>query len=357
MSDIGWKTGFEIELLAPAGKSRRDLAQAIAQKAGGHAKRCFYPQSEPSVVEGTPVFENLILGFNAYDLKGDLIATCVDDLTIRHDLDQMRESLADWYRIVSDDARLLRLVMAQCDPDADRQSVLLPVADLFGTDLVEEDDLVRLADSMSAPIALAASLPGERERPCELITPPIEVNHRERLQSLLIAAEDLGFTVPVEAAVHVHFDAQRLCNAQVFSHLVQALSRHGPQLRRLVSTNPNCVRLAPVPTWLTKVTKTEAFQRMEWGDACALLKENKLSKYCDYNFLNLVHAFPGKNTFEVRIFPGSMDAAQIVEFASLFEAILNWCIDAPSGSKPERRLKHFIAALPLSADSKQKWLR
>ena len=63
MTGTIWKTGFEIELLAPRGKTRADLAHALAEKHGGAVKRVFYPQSEPSLAPGVQVFENLILGF------------------------------------------------------------------------------------------------------------------------------------------------------------------------------------------------------------------------------------------------------------------------------------------------------
>jgi hypothetical protein len=77
-----WKKGFEIELLAPKGSSRRDLADRIAEHVDGRVRTCFYPQSEPSLVPNLPVFENLILGFDVLDTQGERVALIVDDLTI-----------------------------------------------------------------------------------------------------------------------------------------------------------------------------------------------------------------------------------------------------------------------------------
>jgi Putative amidoligase enzyme len=356
--DLKWKAGFEIELLAPSGSSRRDLAVAIARRAGGDVTRCFYPQSEPSKVPGTPVFENLILGFEARNDCGDVVATCVDDLTIRADLDRRKPGLAGWYRIVSDDARLLRLIMAQCDPAADLETVLQPVADLFGTTLTREsDDIVRLADRMSSPIAMAVSLPGERERPCELITPPIADDHLARLESCLAPARELGFVVPKEAAVHIHYDAAALRHPAVFARLVDVVSMHGSNLRRLVGTNPHCIRIGSIPDWLPRLTETGRFRSLDWSEARELLRSGKLTKYCDFNFLNVVHDVPGKSTFEVRILPGSIDAAFIVEQAGLFEAILNWCVGSSPEARPDTRLERFIADLSLPGEQKTKWLK
>ncbi len=357
MTTLNWKTGFEIELLAPAGMSRRDLAAAIAKGAGGRVRRCFYPQSEPSLVPGTPVFENLILGFDAFDAAGTLIARCVDDLTIRADLNRKAPGRDGWYRIVSDDARLLRLIMEQCDPDADQASVMLPVAELFGTGLQnDEPGLFRLADAMNAPVAMAASLPGERERPCELITPPLSDNHNERLAALLAPAHHMGFTVPNEAAVHVHFDAVPLKRADVLARLVKVIDLHGESLRRLVGTNPNCIRLGPLPDGLVDLVQTAGFRDLDWDKACALVRDTGLTKYADFNLLNFIQDIPGKPTFEVRILPGSMDASVITGQAGLFEAILNWCVRAPDDASPSAGFGAFVRSLDLPHEDKDAWL-
>jgi hypothetical protein len=87
--------GFEIELLAPPGSSRRDLAEVIAVRAGGQVQRIFYPQSELSTVPGIPIFENLTLGFDALDAEGALAARCTDDLTIMVDLDREKNQNQD----------------------------------------------------------------------------------------------------------------------------------------------------------------------------------------------------------------------------------------------------------------------
>ncbi|MCF7993581.1 MAG: amidoligase family protein [Chromatiaceae bacterium] len=345
MTTLNWKIGFEIELLAPKGKSRQDLAEALAIKYGGYSKRCFYPQSEPSVVPGKPVFENLILGFDVYNSDNQLIVKCVDDLTIRQDLDKNAQSRTGWYRILSDDPRLLRLIAAQCDPEDSKESVLDPIARLFNTIPKIEEDVVRVADVMSSPIALVASLPGERERPCELITPPFESEHYRRLEGLLDTAVDLGFSIPHEAAIHMHFDAEKLCDTHAFSRLIQVLRHYGAQLRQVVGTNPNCTRLGKLPAWLFKATKTSTFKNVHWPEAREQLRGRGLTKYCDFNIMNFVYQLPGKPTFEVRIFPGSLDSRKIIEDAHLFETILNWCVTAPREIKFPKSLEQFMGLI------------
>ncbi|MEC9343497.1 MAG: amidoligase family protein, partial [Pseudomonadota bacterium] len=274
MNAIQWKTGFEIELLAPRGASRRDLAMALAQSAGGTVRRCFYPQSEPSLVPGQPVFENLILGFDCFDASGDRIARCVDDLTIRADLDRTAPPVPGWYRIVSDDSRILRLIMAQCDAELPVAEVLAPIAALFGTELhVEQDGIVRLVDETRASLALASGLPGERERPCEVITPAMSAGHFDYLDSILSHVRRLDFAIPLEAATHVHFDAQVLRDTRVFADLVNIVATHGESLRVLMETNPRCMRIAPPPADLVRLAATERFRQAPWEEVLPALRK------------------------------------------------------------------------------------
>ncbi len=358
MVDLNWKSGFEIELLAPRGKSRLDLATAIAESHGGTVRRCFYPQSEPSLVPGKQVFENLILGFECRDSQGNVLAKCVDDLTIRANLDRKAAPVPGWYRIVSDDPRLLRLIMAQCDAEADANEVLAPLARLFGTEPIhEKDGIVRLVDAMRAPVALLSGLPGERHRPCELITPPLERGHLAYLERVLAIARELGFTLPLEAATHVHFDAARLRSPAAFAALVQIVSSLGAELRALMAANANCTRLGPVPQELVNLVSQPGFAAGSWEQALGRLRAIELSKYCDFNFLNIVHDTPGKSTFEVRILPGMMEARDIVESAAFFEAILTWCVERRPDQPLPGDLRTLIESLTIEEELRGKLLQ
>jgi hypothetical protein len=330
-----WKSGFEIELLAPAGLSRADLAEAIAARGQGRVAKGFYPQSEPSLAPGIPVFENLILSFEALDSDEKRIALCVDDLTIKADLNRNAPQKPGWLRLLSNDARLLALATRHCSPDAPLSTVLEPLAELFGTSVQTDDSgLFKVLDSGGRPVAMAAGLPGERERPCEIITAPLTDNRNAVLEFVLGEAIRLGFTIPEEAAVHVHFDAEKLCSGHVLSRLIGLLHIHGAYLRHHVRTNPACVRLGPVADNLVELAKSERFVSASWEDARKMLISCKPTKYCDFNFSNIAYQTPDKHTFEVRIFPGSMDAGQIAGFADLFTGILEWAADPESPDFP-----------------------
>lgn len=197
--------GVEVELMAPPGKSRMDLARAIARSYGAELERFFYPQSEPSLVLGSPVFHNLTLGFRITHREGGWIASCVDDLTLHSDLNREAAPEQGWYRVLSDDERLLRLVANQCRAHESGDQVLTPLANLFGTAAeTGPDGMVRVNDSQGATIAIVAPLPGERERACELVTAPLESHHQQQLDRLLGTARSLGFPQAAVNAARNH---------------------------------------------------------------------------------------------------------------------------------------------------------
>jgi hypothetical protein len=174
-----WTVGFEIELLAPRGRSRLDLAQSVARHHGGAVQRFFHPQSEPSKVAGKPSFENLTPGFEVLDGKGRPIARFVDDMTLLADLDGKAPPLPGWYRIVTDDRRLLRLIMRHCDAAAPIERVLAPIAALFGTQAdIHPSGMVKIVDDRGASVAIAAPLPGAAR--CRARARPISTSTRRR---------------------------------------------------------------------------------------------------------------------------------------------------------------------------------
>lgn len=346
---LTWKIGMEIELMAPPGVTRADLASRVSQRWRGVVRRFFHQQAEPSKAPGLPVFENLTLGFEVQSDNGARLATFVDDLTLQRDLDRNAAPLPGWYRIVADDARILRLVCRHCDAAASLEEVLAPLASLFGTAPERHPSgMVRVVDDQARSVAIAAPLPGERERPCEIVTAPLEFEHERVLSELLSEARALGFTAPAEGATHLHFDAAPLRSAPVIAALVDVLWRHGDALKALVGANANCVRLGRWPDTLHELTRSEAFHALAWPEARAALKQAGLSKFCDYNLLNIASGDAAKHTFEVRVLPTHLTAAPIIKGAALFEALLRGCCGPQRAQLANSAtLNDLIAALPV----------
>lgn len=350
-----WKMGFEIELMAPAGRSRLELAERVARRSGGTVRRFFHPQSEPSAVKGMASFENLTPGFEALDGGGRSLGRFVDDVTLQDGLTKTAAPRPGWFRVVADDARLLRLLIQNCDPDAPLAEAMGTLARLFGTKIEPHaSGMVRVSDDRGVSVAIGAPLPGERERPCEIVTPPLVADHEAALEGLLAEARTLGFTAPLEGATHIHFDAAGLLSAGAIANLVNALNRHGPALKVLVKTNPRCTRLGGWPEGLTALVNGPHFAALGWDKARERLASVGLKKYCDFNLLNIATANTSKHTFEVRILPVYVEARPAIEAAMLFEAILRWCA-APGLRTAPDTLQAWLSVLDLSPETASLW--
>jgi hypothetical protein len=218
--------------------------------------------------------------------------------------------------------------------------------------------MVTVADERGVSVALAAPLPGERERPCEIVTPPFDDNQEGALDFLLGEARAAGFSLPLEGATHIHFDAAPLLSASAIVNLVTALSRHGDALKQLVGTNPNCIRLGNWPDRLTALVATPGFAELDWPAVRKALSTVGLKKYCDFNLLNLATADSAKHTFEVRVLPALLESRPVIEAAEFFAALLHWCIEPPGKvHRTPDNLNELIAVLPIRPLARANWMR
>lgn len=357
---MNWRLGLEVELLAPLGRSRRDLAELVARTQGGSLHRIFHTESEPSAVPGTPVFHNLTLGF---EVRGETIVRCLDDLTLQKDLHRESPPKPGWYRVVSDDLRILRLIKHRANARASLQEVLRPIAELFGTSLVAgPGGMYKVDDDGGLSVAMVAPLPGERERPCELVTSPIDSDHFEYIDKLLGLAKSLNFTAPQEGATHLHFDASRLQNAHTFANLVALLWKFGAVLKRLLKTNPNCSRLGEWSEKLVAVVSHPGFRNLAWPEACQRLASADITKFCDFNIKNAILGRPELNTLEIRILPVHTVAGPIIEAAKLFVKLFEKAMETQI-LEPGEPLKasdeacaELLDTLRVSTDTRAEWL-
>ncbi|SFJ68371.1 amidoligase family protein [Cellulomonas sp. KH9] len=346
MDELSLRTGFEIELLAPAGSDRQDLATVVAERHGGAVHRSFHTDSEPSAVPGVGVFRHLSPAFDVVDARGEPVARLVDDITIEADLAPVPGSHArpghrGWYRLLSDDARLLRLIARHADPAAPLATVLDPVADLFGVRADVFPRAARVNDATGATIAVALPLPTGRERPCEVVTPPLVTGHAHALERLLSPARELGFTVPQEAAVHVHVDGAPFRRPAAFANLVRLFAHWREPLWAALATNRACRRLAPLPDALVAlVERPWADDDAGWAALRAEAHAIGLTKYADVNLTQLVAERRLRDTVEVRILPGRIDGRAIVRDAALVERLLLRCLDPAPLPRPGARALH-----------------
>jgi hypothetical protein len=342
------RIGFEIELLAPRGLSRRTLALDLAERCGGRVQPVWHHDSEPSLVPGLGRFRHLTQGFEVWSESGALVATLVDDVTLLADLDPRQRPVPGWHRVLTDDRRLLRLLARHSDPGGTEATALDATAALWGVEVQQYGEIYRLDDGRGATIALAAPQGSERERPCEIVTPPLTEDHQGELELLLGPARELGFTVPQEAAVHLHFDGAPFRQAASLANVVRLFAHWRETLRSLLDTNPACRRLAPLPAELVLAAEgTPSF-----GELAEAAEVGELTKFFDINLTQLFAEQPIRDTIEVRILPGALEAGSIVQKAVLIERLLDRCEDPePIGLPPadpaaaERELLRIATAL------------
>ncbi|MGI5190412.1 amidoligase family protein [Promicromonospora sp. CA-289599] len=332
------RIGFEIELLAPAGSDRQALADALAARSGGRVHRSFHTDSEPSPVPGVGVFRHLSPAFDVVDSVGAPVGRLVDDITIVSDLaGATTRGHRGWYRVLCDEPRLLRLIERRTDPSAALPDVLAPVAELFGTQVELKGGAARVNDATGATIAVAMPLPAGRERPCEVVTPPITEGHWRHLDDLLAPARALGFTVPAEAAVHLHLDGAAFRRTASFANLVRLFGYWREPLWEALGTNGACRRLAPLPAELLPLVERDG---LSWAELVTAARGVGLTKYADVNLTQLVAPQPVRDTVEVRVLPGALDASDIVPRAALVERLLRRCLDDAPVPGPDGGAAH-----------------
>ena len=323
MMNMKWPIGVECELLAPIGLSRLDLANTIASNHAGSVSMFWHPQVEPSLVPGMKVFHNLTPGFRIVSKEGKHLGDCVGDLTITQQLNRTHPSKEGWFRILSDDLRLLHLIARHASTDRTNLPMILhPIADLFGTNLHHLGNVVRVEGAYQHPVALGAGLPGERERVTEVVSGIITTDYEQHLEDLLRPARMLGFTIPLESATHIHFDGSPFENPISFANLAELLNRYRLPLRFLFRTNPNCIRLGTWPEEFLPFLRSDDFSGLTWEEAQIALRDIGLSKFCDCNLRNLVFNTLGKQTIEIRILPGIIESKPILVAAQIIECIL-----------------------------------
>jgi len=316
--------GIEVELLAPQGLTRRDLAQAIAKRIQGSVHCFFHADSEPSKVANKPLFYHLTPAFEVRDAAGKWFVRCVDDITLRDGLNPKIAAKAGWYRIVSDDARLMGLIKQQTRADSSLAESLSAVGRLFDTKPVKnKGNVYRLATLANEPIALAAPMPGERERACEVITAPLPYdNYAKTLALVLQEAKNLGFMLPKEGASHLHFDGEAFASATTLATIMKRLHQQRLPLRQRLNTNLQCTRIGAWSENIMSTINKADFCGLSWQQARQRLASQEVSKYCDFNIRNLVYPHQDKHTFEVRILPSCLDINQFQRWISMLHEIM-----------------------------------
>ncbi|MDP1822685.1 MAG: amidoligase family protein [Archangium sp.] len=303
----GERVGLELELLAPPGKTRFDLARALAKRAGGALRLAFKYHGQGELPDGRPDCQ--LTPTARVLVRGKWFCSVVDDPTIVDELAPTDEKL----RIArTDDVRLAAWIERNCHARFAGPSTPLGMNGAAFASLVktfaakeEEDGFV---DPWGLPLVRWHEVSAERARVCEVVLRPLGRKAlAPTLRRVLKLASSLGFTVPVEAAIHAHFDAAPFRSTRALRRLVLDWTEQRTSLLRVLEPNPRCRKLGPFPPDVVRVAQA-ATDDLPFETLAAGLLLGGLHRAVDLNLLGLVERYPKQPTIEVRCLPGSLDA-------------------------------------------------
>lgn len=285
--------GLELELLAPEGKTRFDLARALTREVGGALRLSWKYHGRGHLPDGRPDCE--LTPAARVMVKGKWFASLVDDPTIVDDLDGTRTERLRVLR--TDDVRLAAWIERRCGHT---------LSELVKSFDAREDEH-GFVDPWGLPLVRWDEADAQRARVCEVVLRPLSKKELgPTLRRVMKLAASRGFTVPSEAAVHAHFDAAPFRSTALLRRLVLGFTEQRERLLRVFEPNPKCRKLGPFPRDVVRVAR-EATDDLEFETVAAAMLLAGLKREADLNLLGLVERFPKQPTLELRCLPGSLE--------------------------------------------------
>jgi hypothetical protein len=317
--------GLELELLAPEDKGRRALAEKLARSLGGRVLFGLKYSSPGRAPDGRPVCE-LSCAYRVVDGKRRTLATLVDDPTIA--VNSGRASVGSEWAGLADDVRLALLCERLCWSEDDApESIYAPLARTFDGEVergAERGSWGQVVDALGHPLVRGFHADARRERACEIVLPPLPRAHLARtVEPWLAAAKRLGFTVPKEAALHAHFDAEPFKKTRRLRQLILGWAGQRSDWWSRLKPNPRCTQLGPPSSDLVRVAR-EADDALPFATFAAALLLAGAKKACDLNLLGVLEKRPRQPTLEVRCLPMSLAAKDVQESVDRAAALLTF---------------------------------
>lgn len=317
------KVGYELELLAPIGLTRHSVAQAFAQKLQLQMKPCFHRESEFWPGDQSTPFYCLTKGFELSN-QDKWHFRFINDMTIRHSLDPAVQESPEWYHLLTDDIRFIDLINIHCHAGDHADQILKPIANLYKTDVHSENGIYSVTGQKSKLICGAHTRMADRNRICEIVTAPITENHQDKLDEIVTLAASLGCVVPREGAFHIHFDGTAFANTATLLRFIRYCHVWSGVLKMLIPPNPYCTRLADYSPEILQYAFNTENEKKSFDQTVIELKSLAPTKYCDFNFTNILTGNPDKFTVEVRVIPMMLDAAALGGASDLYMSFMNF---------------------------------
>ena len=325
--------GFELELLAPKARTRVDLAEALAGAVGGSVEHGL-KLLRAKVTPGGALTEccELTGCVRVREPSGAVRFELVDDYSVLEGLGPTGGAAGapGGWRLITDDPRLGRLLEREARGPRFGLEMLEGAAARLGLELGAPGhgpgclpDQRLLRDPHGMVFAVMCDYPAERWRVTEVVTAPLRPEaRREELERIVGLARHLGFKVPLQGSVHVHFDGARWRSTPMLRRLVLAWSRARERLLQRLRSNPNTAAWrAPFTGPVLKVV-AEADDALPFSELAERLLRAGLHKRSELNLLGVVLDRFVRGTVEARIFTGALDAAQLLDDVALFEDFL-----------------------------------
>jgi hypothetical protein len=309
-----FNSGFEIELMAPPGGSRLDLALEFQHDVLYGFKSLSLEVDDQGEWLGSSELTP------AYSLSG--LCTFVDDFSIHRELNKSAPPRG--WRAIFDDARLAQVAESKLlsrDPEA----LIGQLLDLFSGRLEVPSDLPHMRSLYNPAghlVAVVAPYAEERERVCEVVTRPLTTDERrDQLHEVLSRASSLGFVGAAEGSVHVHYDGLPWRDSRTLCRLILAWHEQGPELLEQLQPNPDTLEWrGPFPEAVVEVAR--AGQRLPFSELALQLARAGVRKRCDFNLLGIIRPRHRQMTLEARIFPALLEADALLERVELLESFL-----------------------------------
>jgi len=328
-------TGIELELVAPPGKTRLHLAEALAKAFEGRLQYGLKYYSDGIYADDRPMCQ-MTLAYRVTDDAGETIVTVVDDMTLNDGFDRDAPTPDGLYRVVLDDVRLALWAEARCWADNPQpEAILRPFIDTFdatiravGVPPAQHSDHRAVTDPYGHTLGVIALYPAERIRAAEIVTRPLRRDERlPMIQTICDAASELGFVIPREAAMHFHVDAAPWQSTARLRRLILDSEAVRDMLWKELGTNEHCVRLGGNPKEILQLAeKAEPSLDFEtFRDQMSMAGATKLQ---DINYLGVIWRDPKQPTLELRCLPMSLDAKRVAALLDQTEGFLKGVAEA-----------------------------
>jgi hypothetical protein len=308
---VGARVGLELELLAPVGQTRDDVANAIAARARGRVLYGLKHAVEGELAPGKPKCR-LSLACRVLDERGEWLCDVVDDTTIRAFVKGAPPAESSTggraASIVCDDTRFAKwLEKRSFGPSKELAERVRPLAEAFEATLVDGFP-GQVIDPWGHVLAMAVEDDAKHERVVEIVTRPLTDERDAVLAELLESAREC--TVPEEGALHVHLDAEPWRDTAKLTRMIRGWNEERDQIIAQLKPNPNARKLGAFPERVERAAR-EIPPSTPWSVCAAALGLAGAVKACDVNLLGVIEKHPVQHTLEIRCLPMSLSAAEI----------------------------------------------